>query len=317
MNRPSIPAEIRRKALVEAGHRCAIPHCASTEIDVHHIIPWETCQEHSPENLIALCPNCHRRADRGDIDRKSLIIYKLRGQRIFRGQPPEVISSADAWSTRTFQEKRDDSLKYVVEAEYPYFNPDEYRWAEEANLYIQTIPISEAQGIRNLANEAPWTWNSVEPDSGDSSFGASYDVGFFQARLLSVRFNFFAYYFGAAHPMHWTRTLNLFLDPVYKIELKHFFGGTADYLEKVSNAVRGKLTDETSGTGFNVDRAWMIKGTEPQLENFSKFNFSTFGFLFTFDEYSIGPYAAGRQEIWIPFSELSGLVLPDEVNERT
>jgi hypothetical protein len=31
---------------------------------------------HEYENLIALCPNCHRRADRGEIDRKSLRLYK-------------------------------------------------------------------------------------------------------------------------------------------------------------------------------------------------------------------------------------------------
>ena len=74
--RPAIPAEIRRQVLVEAGHRCAIPTCRHIEVDVHHIIPWTTCQEHEYENLIALCPNCHRRADRGDIDRKSLRLYK-------------------------------------------------------------------------------------------------------------------------------------------------------------------------------------------------------------------------------------------------
>jgi len=75
-DRPDIPADIRRRVLVEAGHRCAISTCRQIEIDVHHIIPWETCNEHKYENLIALCPNCHRRADRGDIDRKSLRIYK-------------------------------------------------------------------------------------------------------------------------------------------------------------------------------------------------------------------------------------------------
>jgi hypothetical protein len=44
---------------------------------VHHIIPWATCQTHDYDNLIALCPNCHRRADNGVIDRKSLRLYKL------------------------------------------------------------------------------------------------------------------------------------------------------------------------------------------------------------------------------------------------
>jgi len=45
-------------------------------VDVHHITPWEQCKKHEYANLIALCPNCHSRADGGDIDRKSLRMYK-------------------------------------------------------------------------------------------------------------------------------------------------------------------------------------------------------------------------------------------------
>src|SRR3989338_9625913 len=74
--RPSIPAELKRQVLVEAGHRCAIPTCRYIEVDLHHIIPWATCKEHAYENLIALCPNCHKRADENKIDRKSLKMYK-------------------------------------------------------------------------------------------------------------------------------------------------------------------------------------------------------------------------------------------------
>ena len=76
-NRPPIPAEIKRRVLVEAGHRCAIPTCRHIDVDVHHIVPWETCQKHEYENLIALCPNCHRRTHKNnEIDRKSLKLYK-------------------------------------------------------------------------------------------------------------------------------------------------------------------------------------------------------------------------------------------------
>lgn len=39
-------------------------------------MPWKECREHTFENLIALCPNCHTRYDRGEIDRKSMRIYK-------------------------------------------------------------------------------------------------------------------------------------------------------------------------------------------------------------------------------------------------
>jgi hypothetical protein len=74
--RSPIPAEVKRKVLIEAGHRCALPTCRYITVEIHHIVPWETCLAHDYHNLIALCPNCHTRADRGEIDRKALRIYK-------------------------------------------------------------------------------------------------------------------------------------------------------------------------------------------------------------------------------------------------
>ncbi len=71
-----IPIELRRRILVEAGHRCAIPICRTLKATVHHIVPWEKSKKHEYKNLIALCPNCHDSADRGDIDKKSLYMYK-------------------------------------------------------------------------------------------------------------------------------------------------------------------------------------------------------------------------------------------------
>ena len=74
--RTAIPAELKRIILIEAGHRCAIHTCRHIDTEIHHIIPWEQCKKHEYENLIALCPNCHTRADKGEIDKKSLRRYK-------------------------------------------------------------------------------------------------------------------------------------------------------------------------------------------------------------------------------------------------
>ena len=78
-NRDAISAQLKRQVLVEAGHRCAIPTCRHTaNVDIHHIIPWETCLKHEFDNLICLCPNCHRMAHDGSngMDRKALRIHK-------------------------------------------------------------------------------------------------------------------------------------------------------------------------------------------------------------------------------------------------
>ncbi|MEU2496005.1 HNH endonuclease signature motif containing protein [Streptomyces sp. NPDC007883] len=74
--RTAVPAEIRRAVLVEAGHRCAIPTCRTSTTEIAHIKPWRQVKEHTFDNLIALCPTCHTRFDKGEIDRKSMLQYK-------------------------------------------------------------------------------------------------------------------------------------------------------------------------------------------------------------------------------------------------
>lgn len=76
MARINLPAELKRKVLVEAGHRCAISTCRDTTTEISHIIPYSKVKNHTFDNLIALCPNCHTRFDKGEIDAKSILIYK-------------------------------------------------------------------------------------------------------------------------------------------------------------------------------------------------------------------------------------------------
>jgi hypothetical protein len=75
-DRPGIPLPLKRKVLIEAGHRCAIPTCRHPTTELAHIVPWSKVKEHTFDNLIALCPNCHTRYDNKEIDRKSMLQYK-------------------------------------------------------------------------------------------------------------------------------------------------------------------------------------------------------------------------------------------------
>lgn len=76
--RPAIPRDLRRRVLVEAGHRCAVPTCRQWPVEIEHIDDWAKVKEHRFENLIALCPTCHsRKGDKpGQIDRAALRQYK-------------------------------------------------------------------------------------------------------------------------------------------------------------------------------------------------------------------------------------------------
>ena len=76
MNRPGIPRVLEREVLLEAGHRCAIPTCRQIPVEIAHIVPCGRVKEHTFDNLIALCPTCHTRYDKGEIDRKAMQQYK-------------------------------------------------------------------------------------------------------------------------------------------------------------------------------------------------------------------------------------------------
>jgi predicted Fe-S protein YdhL (DUF1289 family) len=74
--RPAIPRSVERAVLAESGHRCAIPTCRQTPVEIHHIVTWAKVKEHAQENLIALCPTDRSRAQKKQIDRQSMLTYK-------------------------------------------------------------------------------------------------------------------------------------------------------------------------------------------------------------------------------------------------
>ena len=74
--RPKIPAEIKRRILMESGYRCAVPTCRFPITEHAHIESWSKTKNYNYENMIALCPNCHTLYDSKKIDKKALIAYK-------------------------------------------------------------------------------------------------------------------------------------------------------------------------------------------------------------------------------------------------
>lgn len=76
---------VRRQALERDGHECVVCGTTSEELgrnpDVHHIVPvrvFEAAADlgvtdaHRLDNVVTLCPTCHRRADFGKISRQQL-----------------------------------------------------------------------------------------------------------------------------------------------------------------------------------------------------------------------------------------------------
>jgi hypothetical protein len=77
MEREKISLKIKAQILHESGYQCSNPICRSLlTLDIHHIEKVSDGGGNSPENLIALCPNCHRRYHDGEITLDSIKAWK-------------------------------------------------------------------------------------------------------------------------------------------------------------------------------------------------------------------------------------------------
>jgi hypothetical protein len=225
--RPPIPTELRRRVLVESGHRCAIHTCRQTDVDVHHIIPWERCREHAYDNLIALCPNCHRRADAGNIDRKALRMYKARltssgigSETVFHAAPAD--SSCD-WRVTRVAEDRSHLPPYEVEIEIPAFaasdleelNHIEHGWALECLQSFRRTLIIPIQGA------LPESGTDAHQPAGYLS--GTFAVTHFTQTSVSFRYAMNEYRFGAMHGQTWFRTVTALRKPVVVLQFQDLF----------------------------------------------------------------------------------------------
>lgn len=76
-SRKSIPDNIRRQVLIEAGYRCGVPTCRNIlAIDLHHIVEVHQNGGNEPANLLALCPTCHALYHRGTYSKEAIYAWK-------------------------------------------------------------------------------------------------------------------------------------------------------------------------------------------------------------------------------------------------
>jgi len=310
--RPPIPADLRRQVLLEAGHRCAIHTCRHVDVDVHHIVPWAKVQQHTFENLIALCPNCHRRAERGDIDRKSLRLYKARLAAAFRFQdvslyPEEVVlptgfgwlDPAGGWRTEILTANA-GSLDVTVE--YPRFS--------EELLGNNATAVNDI--VRRRVDASMTSFNSFKDEPLDGAgpnyyLQGSFSVSLLRASIVSVRFAFESYT-GGAHGAHWTESTNVHTNPVRELGIGDIFDDARVGLNRLSEHVIRELLQPSDG--YARDESWVRTGAGPDPKNFRSFNLTSRGILLRFDEYQVGSYAEGPSEVHVPYEILAEVIDP-------
>lgn len=322
-DRPPIPADIRRKILIEAGHRCAIQTCLHPSVDLHHIIPLEKCKSHTVDNLIALCQNCHARAGRGEIDKKSLFLYKARLQSIIKGgvwsgdNISTEMNSLDVsqklqYSIIKIAETRDEAPMYDVEIEYPIFSElnDNFK---HINSLIQALMIEE---LAEMRMSALMDISDLDRDSiflsMASQIAISFDITFSSQFITSIKFNVFHYGAGAAHPNHWTKVMNYVMNPLTLINIHVLFKDNSNYMKVISDYCIEELCKQLNIDDINsLEYKSVTEGAGPKIDNYKLFNVTPQGITVTFEEYQVGPYSMGQQNVSIPYDNILDILNPN------
>ena len=77
MARKALPQSVRQLVLLEAGYKCANPVCRSVlTLEIHHIVWVKDDGSNKPENLLALCANCHALHTKGHTPDSAIRTWK-------------------------------------------------------------------------------------------------------------------------------------------------------------------------------------------------------------------------------------------------
>ncbi len=159
------------------------------------------------------------------------------------------------------------------------------------------------EGFTTYALDEFRQWLTAGVDEPGSTIWMTHTVTFATDELISVLFYVDGYVMGAAHPFHYSHSLNYDTGAVQMMALDDLFLPGSDYLGVLS---RYSLDD--------LERQGVLEweeGALPLPENFQRWNLTDQGLLISFDAYTIAPYAAGPQSVLIPYEVLRNVADPD------
>ncbi len=208
------------------------------------------------------------------------------------------------YSTVTLEDNQDG---YYYEIEYPVFSGGDEKIRGKMN---QDVYGQVQSDLNSFLDDFNTTDHDYDP--GPWFLEISYYVNRNDDAFVSIIMNV-SIYTGGAHPNSYTNTLNFNLEegghlmsladvfnPV-ATQVNSSTGEKQDYMEFISEYVINELLKN----GVS-DEDWIRAGAAADETNYQNFYFTDYEIVFIFDPYQVAPYAAGPQEVAIPFEDLAG-----------
>ena len=213
-------------------------------------------------------------------------------------------------TTKTASEE-DSNLNYEITANYPAFSGLVDATAQDKiNQGIKNFVAGEIEDFKKYASEnCNFSDLPNPPVWGCEMIITSNGFNLAKESILSVRMEDYRFT-GGAHGGTTYTFLNYDINTGEKIDWKSIFMGDSQYLQKIADYSMTDLKkqllkpDESS-----TDEGWIVRGTEPIDENYNtNVGYDKNGLFIIFQQYQVAAYAAGPQQVIIPFAELQGFL---------
>lgn len=230
-------------------------------------------------------------------------------------QEPIEFSNGVEIVSKPIKEKN-KKLKYEVDVAYPQLlgstdpNYDKFNHAVRALI---TKKVSDfRQEMAPSADEAEsQEANPALDESMGSDLNVRYVVMLAKDDLVSIEFTVSSYSAGAAHPNSYTEVVNFDLKNGKQLKLADLFAPGSKYLQAIATYCIQELKKQTKGADAPLDDDWIQKGAAPELTNYDNWTVRKKGLGITFDPYQVGPYAAGPQNVVVPYASLKEIIRAD------
>lgn len=193
-------------------------------------------------------------------------------------------------------------LYYSIKVNYPEIK--NVANSEQANVAIKEIITNTIGEFKqNFSGKPDKPIEGLPLTSQSNTLNVVYQQTFATPHVVSFRFAIETFFYGAAHPNTSFVSFNYDLDQGKPIALSDLFG-TTNYLEKIAVYSKPILTKKLTAAAqapTEVD----AKGIAPIQENFSVWNLSNKGIIFTFPAYQVAPYVFGVQDVLVPYDVIN------------
>ena len=200
---------------------------------------------------------------------------------------------------------------YTVDAQYPQIDGDAR--FDGFNREVRSMITKDVAAFKSGEEDSSNDVAGLTDENQNSTMDAGYDFHYATDDLISIAFTEGTYERGAAHGLSSTQVINYDVKNNKKLALADLFKDKSKYLSVIAAYCQKELKERAKKPDAMVLPDLIESGAGARADNYRAWNITKKGLWITFDPYQVAAYAAGPQNILVPYSALKDIIKPDGV----